>query len=423
MLDAKVLHGPAEDGECDSCHTLSDPKLHSFELTSEKGELCLECHDEPDDTVVHKPVAEGECTGCHDPHGSPHAFMLLGDPAGDLCLRCHPVGDFRRKAYVHGPVAVKACSSCHRAHGSAHEALLVKPGKELCFDCHADVQAQLKSISHLHQPVAQGSCLACHHPHASDVPAQLRAAGPALCYTCHEHDNIKKLVESSSRVHGPVTTGKACAACHAAHGGAMPKLLAVSPMKLCLSCHDKPVETRDGRTIADIATVLKSNPSHHGPIEEEDCTACHDPHASPHFALLAMEYPEAFYAPFDTESYDLCFSCHSEEAMTEAEATDVTGFRDNDRNLHLLHVNKAKKGRTCRVCHEVHASKGPFQLREKVPFGPQGWELDVKFQPLPNGGRCAPACHWEKTYSRVPAPEPTTRPAASSLGPAAPAVP
>jgi predicted CXXCH cytochrome family protein len=59
LLDAKVVHGPAEDEECAACHTLTDPKLHAFALTSEKQELCFGCHDEIDDEVVHPPVAEG----------------------------------------------------------------------------------------------------------------------------------------------------------------------------------------------------------------------------------------------------------------------------------------------------------------------------------------------------------------------------
>jgi predicted CXXCH cytochrome family protein len=338
--------------------------------------------------------------------------MLLGDPAGDLCLRCHPVDDFRRKPYSLGPVAAKECVACHQAHGSPYEALLARPAKELCFFCHDDVQTDLQSLSDPHQPAAEGRCLACHSPHASDDPAQLRAIGPALCFTCHEHDNIKELIETSAHVHGAVGTGKSCMTCHIGHGGMLPQILAGPPMELCLSCHDRPIETPDGRTLTDMATMLRRNPNHHGPIRQANCSACHNPHAAPHFSLLVKEYPKEFYAPFDWRNYDLCFTGHPKEKVTLAKGTLITGFRDGDRNLHFIHVNDETKGRTCRACHEVHASQRPFYMREKVPYGASGWQLEINFEQLPDGGRCAPACHWEKTYTRSPAPEPITRPAA-----------
>ena len=52
-----------------------------------------------------------------------------------------------------------------------------------------------------------------------------------------------------------------------------------------------------------------------------------------------------------------------------------TSFRDGDVNLHYLHVNKAKRGRTCRACHSTHASKHNVIIRDSVPFG--RWELPI----------------------------------------------
>ena len=85
--------------------------------------------------------------------------------------------------------------------------------------------------------------------------------------------------------------------------------------------------------------------------------------------------------------------------MTEAETTTVTDFRDGSRNLHFVHVNKTRKGRTCRACHETHASRRPNHIRESVPFG--NWQLPVNYEKTDDGGSCAPGCHRPETYSRT----------------------
>src|SRR3712207_4444732 len=84
-------------------------------------------------------------------------------------------------------------------------------------------------------------------------------------------------------------------------------------------------------------------------------------------------------------------------AKVERTAT-ATGFRDGDRNLHFLHVNRAEKGRTCRACHDAHSSSVANHMRESVPFG--DWALPVGFQPTADGGSCTPGCHLPVSYSR-----------------------
>jgi predicted CXXCH cytochrome family protein len=395
-----VLHGPTVQRKCDACHRLADPKAHRFSLVKPKTELCTMCHIQTQRTIVHKPVAEGNCTACHDPHGSNYRLLLVEDPAGGLCFRCHSAEQFNSKKYVHGPVSSGACVVCHNAHSSWRRSLLAKKDQELCLSCHADVMAKLRLYRHPHEPISRERCLRCHNPHASDHPAQLREGAPDLCFSCHEHNQTKRLVETSPRVHGAIRTEESCIACHAGHGSSMPKMLAKPLLSLCLSCHDQPLETPEGERLMDIATLLKDNPDHHGPVRRANCTACHNPHASPNFRLLAKEYPEMFYAPFDLKNYDLCFTCHLQELVTAQYGIGVTGFRQGELNLHYLHVNKEKKGRTCRACHEVHASKNPFHIREQVPFGGGGWEIKLNFQTLPDGGKCSPGCHTERIYSR-----------------------
>jgi len=395
-----MLHAPTAQRKCEACHTLIDPPGHKFTLTVPKAQLCTFCHVQTHRNVVHKPVADGDCTGCHDPHGSDYRLHLIDDPAGRLCFRCHPAKDFGDKKHVHEPVGAGACIVCHEAHTSWGPMLLAKSGQDLCLSCHDEVLANLRLLPHRHRPVVEGRCVICHDPHASDHKAQIRDGVSNLCFSCHEHDKIRRLVETSSRVHGAITGEDSCIACHAGHGSSMPKLLAQPLLSLCLNCHDRSLETPDGRRLTDMAALLKFNPDHHGPVRRADCNACHNPHASPNFGLLAKVYPEMFYAPFDLKHYDLCFTCHLKEMVTAEKGIGVTGFRDGQRNLHFVHVNKKTKGRTCRACHEVHASKRPFHIREKVPFGPSAWEIEINFETRPDGGRCSPGCHKEAIYRR-----------------------
>ncbi len=391
----KVMHAPVAGGACLECHEYAVPQQHIFRLTAPKRDLCGRCHQLGLSSNVHEPVAQGDCTGCHDPHGSDHAVLLVADRAGDLCVTCHERGAFEG-AFVHGPVAVGACVVCHESHSSSHEALLARDPKKLCLECHAERAPQGAAARHQHRPMEQG-CTTCHEPHASNVRYQLRTPNPDLCLGCHE--GIRKLVNSAPVVHGILGDSDGCVRCHDPHFTQLPYLQRAAQPALCLQCHDRPVQTPDGRNLADMAALLKENPDHHGPIREGACTACHQPHAADHFRLLLREYPPEFYAPFDPQRYALCFSCHLGDLVQDPSGTGLTNFRDGDLNLHWLHVNQ-EKGRTCRACHEVHASRHPFHVRESVPFGLGGWMLAINFERGGDGGTCAPACHKSRSYRR-----------------------
>ncbi len=401
LVAGGVLHAPAAQRKCGSCHVLSDAAEHRFALTVPKAKLCTSCHIQNVRDIVHEPVARGDCTGCHDPHRSDERFLLVENAAGGLCFRCHRREEFAKSKHVHGPVDAGACIVCHEAHSSWRPALLLKSDRQLCVSCHGDVISDLVFARHFHPPVLDGECMTCHAPHASDYKAQIRGPVQQMCLSCHEHEKIAKLISSSKYVHGAVSAGDSCVSCHTGHGGPMPKLLAQPLMSLCLSCHDRPIELPDGRRLTDMAGLLRNNPEHHGPVRRADCSACHDPHASPNSMLLVKKYPEAFYAQFDVRNYELCFSCHFKELVTVERGRGVTGFSDGERNLHYLHVHKERKGRTCRACHEVHASKKPFHIREKVPFESGAWQIEIGFEKLPDGGRCASGCHEPRSYHRT----------------------
>ncbi|MDO9042841.1 MAG: cytochrome c3 family protein [Desulfocapsaceae bacterium] len=198
--------------------------------------------------------------------------------------------------------------------------------------------------------------------------------------------------------HGGLTTDKGCLACHNPHVSSFPQQLDKAPMDLCLSCHDKEYKHADGTSVSNMKILLEKNGSHHGPILEKDCSACHNTHGSQSARILRGNFLQKFYAPYNPDNFKLCFMCHNDTLVKDAKTTTLTGFRNGDQNLHFVHVNKTPKGRTCKACHDAHATKNPKHITDKVAFG--AYQMPVGFVKSKNGGACLPGCHQEFKYDR-----------------------
>lgn len=387
--------------DCTACHLqIGKVEDHKFALPASPEELCVKCHQLPAKAHGHTPVTEGKCMACHDPHGSEHKAELRGDPNKDLCTKCHHKTDVTNKKFVHGPVAVGACSTCHLPHSSDQPKLLQATPNALCVTCHEET-ARAEEGVHLHKALEEG-CVNCHDPHASDHKFQLVEDSPKLCLSCHQ-EKFDQMTANAKVVHQAVSQDGGCTSCHSPHSSKLPGLQRTDEISTCLKCHDRQIKKDDGKIITNMAKLLASNPSKHGPIRDGHCTVCHDPHAGQHFSLLSDDYPAKFYASFSMDNYSLCFRCHSPDMVTKENGTGVTMFRDGTKNLHALHVNK-ENGRTCRACHEVHASARPAHIREAVPYGTSNWMLEINYEANEEGGSCAPGCHQAKKYTRPAGP-------------------
>lgn len=381
MLKGKTVHPVAE--ACESCHQASltphpQKKKKTFTLVQEPPGLCNQCHP-PRGTMkhVHAPVKGGMCTSCHNPHDSNHPKLLV-QPAGELCATCH--ADKLNYKYLHGPTATGDCLSCHSPHESQNPKLVVKQGLELCFSCHVDFQAQIKK-KYVHSAM-KGECSSCHNPHGSAEKKLLAAEGEKLCFQCHP--KIQQKIEKSKVAHKPVSTEKGCASCHNPHASDAEKLLPQTGKDLCLGCHP--------------GVIKKEQTIMHGPIKNGACIPCHDPHSSPYPRLLEKEYDTELYVSYTDTAYDLCFSCHNRDLLRYPTTSYATGFRDGEKNLHYVHVNRKEKGRNCKACHLVHASESPKLIADHIPFGK--WSLPLRFTKTETGGSCAPGCHQKYTYDR-----------------------
>jgi predicted CXXCH cytochrome family protein len=303
---------------------------------------------------------------------------------------------------THAPYGAGDCSICHQSADPKAPGPVVKKGSALCFECHSEVEEMTKR-EHAHPPAVE-ACTACHNPHDARQPKMLHADVQVLCTNCHADQ--RALVESAPVKHGALSTGRKCANCHNPHGSSLEKLLIGLPFDLCMTCHGVDgVKDWTGKTLVNMKKWLEDNKNWHVPVASKDCSACHRVHGSENFRLLAEPFPPTFYAPFDLKNYALCFSCHDEHLVLEQQTTSLTGFRNGSKNLHFVHVNRPDRGRTCRACHEVHASNQAHHVREGVPFGARGWILKLNHTETPTGGACAKTCHETRSYDRVkPAP-------------------
>ncbi|MHC4259770.1 MAG: cytochrome c3 family protein [Planctomycetota bacterium] len=388
------VHAPVGLGDCRSCHKPMDPNQHTWQLVRQGNELCEYCHlEQTAKENIHEPLKTGDCMQCHDPHSSDAELLISAKTIADLCQNCHETT--KGLSFLHGPVAVGQCTVCHESHSTDHDNLLAVEPNELCFSCHTVTKSELEKFEFVHEP-ARNRCVGCHDAHGANNAMMVKAEAPELCYPCHE--DIEKMAEAAEYKHSIVNKQGACLNCHTPHASTIQNCLKEDPMALCISCHDKPIGVTKDVILPPFTAEMKDKKFLHGPLRQKDCKGCHISHGGEHFRLLAKEYPPQFYAPFAKENYELCFSCHQETIVLTKHTNELTDFRNGDLNLHYLHVNKPRRGRTCRSCHATHASNLPKHIRKSVPYGM--WDLPIQFEKTETGGSCKPGCHLPFAYDR-----------------------
>lgn len=312
------------------------------------------------------------------------AIMLVSaerpaQAVGTMNCGCHP--HKATKQNVHKPVKDGECLSCHKPSDQKHPKikkgafLLTDDGKAgLCNECHERKDTK----KFVHGPVASGDCLECHDVHQSDHRYQLKESGGALCFTCHEKAKFDRKFP-----HPPIAEGK-CTGCHDPHQSDFKYMLKAEGSSLCIKCHDQSMFS--GKTV-------------HAPVAAGECSSCHATHGTSFPKLLKRNFPEEFYAPFDKGNFALCFGCHSAGLVDDQRTGADTNFRNGMFNLHFLHVNKPDKGRSCKVCHDPHASSQSKLISSKVGgFG--RWRIPIRYMTNDVGGTCVVGCHKPKTYNR-----------------------
>jgi len=392
---ASRVHAPVGQGQCAACHQ-PDTGEHRYPMKRDGNATCTFCHAIADAEHMHPPVEQAGCTTCHDPHGGPGKFLLTHATVGQLCAQCH---DQPLERFAHGPFAAGQCNLCHNPHGESN-ALLLRggTGADHCLGCHTDLARRMADAPFTHSPLLHDDCSTCHEAHTSEHRRLLVKDTRDLCVECHQP--VADQIATATVSHGAIGREGSCANCHAPHASGQSFLLRDRQDRICVECHDRPVEGHDGRTVPEIASEL-AHSDLHGPVRSAECNACHHTHGGDYPNLLSHSYPETFYASFDLSHYALCFECHNKQMVLKPETPNLTRFRDGQRNLHFVHVNREDKGRTCRTCHAVHGSEQPRHIAEGVPFEGSDWKMPIGYERIDDGGRCSPGCHEPMTYRRT----------------------
>jgi len=171
---------------------------------------------------------------------------------------------------------------------------------------------------------------------------------------------------------------------------------------LCRKCHSvKVIVPRQIKKAPPKVMDIGENKVQHKPFKEGRCTVCHDAHGSNYPWHLRADYPWGTYATYKKGRYNLCTirDCHKglDEMLGNPRTLKLTMFRNGNANLHWRHVNK-QKGRTCNICHDPHATKGPSLVKETFRFGNR--LLDIRYTQTAEGGKCETTCHRYGEYNR-----------------------
>ena len=240
--------------------------------------------------------------------------------------------------------------------------------------------------------------------------ALLLAAAATAATQAEEVERCKtNTTFKESVVHFPVRHGL-CVGCHKFENGKQPFTLRENIPKLCIGCHGMKMKDELGQPQPSIRSIFEAagKPPEEGglrlhkPFADGNCTCCHNPHTSSDRRMLDRPYPTTnYYDGFSPDRF-MCFKCHNERAFTEPRTLDATRFRNGNLNLHYRHVNRDHKGRSCRLCHEHHASTYDALIRKEAPFGTKIIPI-TEFSRTENGGSCAPTCHIPVKYNRIEA--------------------
>jgi len=144
----------------------------------------------------------GEQSFTHFPDGTAHKNRMQGN-------------DFVQSLmYTRGV----ACFSCHDVHGTKNDAVLWKPAKDICFDCHGPNTQNgphtptIEAHTH-HKPDSPGSeCVACHMPKIAETIADVKVRSHTFKFVSPSETDALKIPNACNLCHKDKSTEWATAA-------------------------------------------------------------------------------------------------------------------------------------------------------------------------------------------------------------------
>jgi predicted CXXCH cytochrome family protein len=334
-----------------------------------------------------------QCTACHDPHDDTFGkFLVMSNLYSALCTACHQKTGWAISSHAtsharwngqgvdpwprtdYQSVSENGCKNCHRTHtaGSQERLLNYAFEEDNCLVCHNGNVAQTNvetEITKRYRHSVQ-DYMGTHNA-AEDFGSQ-NVSKHVECEDCHNpHQINNENSPDASWVSGANKGVKGV------NDGGQQIPVSQKIYEICFKCHaddnNNVVNTMIiTRQIDQLNTRMEfalGNPSFHpvGAIGQNtdvpsllpafttnsiiSCIDCHNsdnptgpngPHGSNFKYILERNYTTADYTTESSNSYALCYKCHSRNSILNNES-----FSEHNRHI-------ADEKTPCAICHDPH---------------------------------------------------------------------
>jgi hypothetical protein len=381
------------DGVCEVCHTQTDhfrndgnapDQLHD-NLGGKSGTDCIDCHEH---TGFGHGVGGG--TGCEECHG--HDAGYGGATGGHGTYASHSTHTENDADDLKGPHI--DCSDCHDTDNFPYfksgtdaddDGRYSLSETDVCDTCHSP--GGTYGGANLMDAAVGAKAIWSTGAYVATDDSTLRAGKDKWCATCHDEEpSVIQGVSAPNIVgdeDGSYSYGTGWGFYKTGHGVESSEILPASggvtngPGKGCDDCHDLSTAHIDGN--ARTFTYSSGNGS-----------ALYQTG----YRLKSIDGGYPMHIPPDgTDSYGLCFSCHTNTdqwigSRTERNGTNFWSGSENDHYKHMRYISSSSSGihpdydwdgnyetgtPTCITCHNVHGSTNPAMVRDGSLNGKSGF--------------------------------------------------
>ncbi len=201
----------------------------------------------------------------------------------------------RRERIVLFIVLVFICSAAVIFSGTESHSQEKKSAENTVSCITAKCHADINKVKYVHGPVGEGACDKCHGEAKGHIENPKKFKFKAIEDTSKACYSCHDKFKTKKFIHSPVEEGE-CTSCHNPHGSDYKFQMVSKGGEVCFECHDD--EIVKGKWV-------------HGPAAVGGCIACHEPHVSDYEKNLRAEGSE------------LCYMCHTDKAESIQQAAFV----------------------------------------------------------------------------------------------------
>ncbi|NYE57358.1 NapC/NirT family cytochrome c [Carboxydothermus ferrireducens] len=349
-----AIHETSKPEFCNTCHSMK-PYVAAWEKSYHAKTDCMSCHRDPGFVGLMKVKLGGLRQVAVELTQKPEPAEIKGkgEVPNRRCESCHKLNE------LSGPTAITFSHELHAGKNNIE-----------CVTCHGDLVHGTPKV------LKMQDCLDCHK----------EKNGPTKCESCHQdkatmkpqnHDakwlaahgtEAKKDLASCTTCHtGDLGQEKYCNSCH--NGVQMPhpdgwaKNHKVSDVKVCNTCHEKPVEGGKAQTCISCHQVEMPHPANwtstHGKFtlqnKNVNCYSCHTKTECSSCHKIDMPHPATWLSTHGktalAKGTSSCYgSCHTKATCDSCHKVPMphsSSFKITTHGATAL----AKGSSTCYTCH------------------------------------------------------------------------